>query len=208
MRNYQQWVKFLTNKYPEMIKSDKVIDVGDGWMNLVKLCCERLYNTKITYNETHDDKIEFPIIVQVKQKFGGLRFYFDCNDKIKDELEHAISFAESLSFKICEDCGRSGKTRQEKPWVQTLCDNCVINNNKEIKVKSFKPIEEQLRLKRMNNSGIWKIVSDGIGNKSHAQDELDHIIAAIKVFKIFKPLMNAWGDINKDFNEENTKNAT
>ena len=58
--------------------------------------------------------------VQVKEKYGGLRFYtMGGNEKI-DAL---ISFAESMSECTCEECGRPG-TQDEGGWIKTLCETC------------------------------------------------------------------------------------
>jgi len=59
-------------------------------------------------------------IVQVKEKYGGLRFYtYGGNDYVRG----MIDFAESMSYKICECCGNPGKLSQ-KGWWRTLCDPC------------------------------------------------------------------------------------
>ena len=60
-------------------------------------------------------------IHQIKEKFGGLRFYVG---PASDSLLNAIEDAESLSFTICEDCGEPGKTRGGG-WIRTLCDGCA-----------------------------------------------------------------------------------
>lgn len=47
-----------------------------------------------------------PVAVQVKEKFGGLRFY----TRSASAFAHgAISFAESISFSTCDVCGGVGK---------------------------------------------------------------------------------------------------
>lgn len=57
-------------------------------------------------------------ILQVKEKFGGLRFYIGAaNDKIFDR----ISQAEVDSYKICEECGQPGVLRGGG-WLRTLCE--------------------------------------------------------------------------------------
>ena len=55
---------------------------------------------------------------QVKEKFGGLRFYVDGGD---DWVYGAISMAESMSYRTCEVCGAPGVTRGEG-WIRTTCD--------------------------------------------------------------------------------------
>ncbi len=62
---------------------------------------------------------EIPVAVQVKEKFGTLRFYVHGGS----EKAHAyIEFAEALSGSTCEECGAPGKTRGGG-WIRTLCDH-------------------------------------------------------------------------------------
>ena len=55
-------------------------------------------------------------IYQVKEKFGGLRFYINATP----EQFKVIMAAEAKSFKVCEECGAKGKIREHK----TLCEKC------------------------------------------------------------------------------------
>jgi hypothetical protein len=60
-----------------------------------------------------------PVVREVKEKFGSLRFYADgCNDAVGSY----VMFAECLSARICEVCGAPGERRDEEGWLQTLCD--------------------------------------------------------------------------------------
>jgi len=63
--------------------------------------------------------------VQVKEKFGGLRFYISGGD---DEVYGMISLAEHLSYKICEWCGTLKEVKvYSEGWTRTLCPNCNKN---------------------------------------------------------------------------------
>jgi hypothetical protein len=60
-----------------------------------------------------------PVVHEVKEKFGSLRFYADgCNDAVGSY----VMFAEYLSARICEVCGAPGERRDDEGWLQTLCD--------------------------------------------------------------------------------------
>lgn len=60
--------------------------------------------------------------VQVKEKFGGLRFYIDGGS---DEIFTMIHMAEHLSYGICEQCGATKNvTQNETGWISTLCPTC------------------------------------------------------------------------------------
>lgn len=104
------------------------IDCGDGWYDLIdKLCKEieeliRGTNTQV-------------VAQQVKEKFGGLRFYFVTlnsaeNEDICRKIEDAVNAAEEKSYKICEYCGELGKIWPGHFWMQTLCEKCEDDRNK------------------------------------------------------------------------------
>lgn len=60
------------------------------------------------------------IATQVKEKFGGLRFYISGGS---EEAYTAIDEAAAESYRTCEHCGEPGKCN-ERGWLATLCDNC------------------------------------------------------------------------------------
>ncbi len=64
-------------------------------------------------------------VVQIKEKFGGLRFYVG---EATDEMREAIRAAESASFKTCERCGAAG-TPQSTAWIKTCCDACAAKDD-------------------------------------------------------------------------------
>jgi hypothetical protein len=55
---------------------------------------------------------------QVKEKFGGLRFY---TNGYNEAVGAMISMAESMSYRTCEECGSPGRTNRYG-WYTTLCD--------------------------------------------------------------------------------------
>jgi hypothetical protein len=62
-------------------------------------------------------------IHQIKEKFGGLRFYYSGGD---ERIHGMVGFAETLSYKICEHCGSTKNVSQtKKGWITTLCEDCM-----------------------------------------------------------------------------------
>jgi hypothetical protein len=57
-------------------------------------------------------------ILQVKEKFGGLRIYVNNAD---EAIRQRIEAAEQESFHTCEVCGQPGRLREDD-WIKTLCD--------------------------------------------------------------------------------------
>jgi hypothetical protein len=56
-------------------------------------------------------------VLEVKEKFGSLRFYYVGGDDIVDKL---VELTESLSAVTCESCGSPGK-KISGNWAQVLC---------------------------------------------------------------------------------------
>lgn len=66
--------------------------------------------------------ISCPNITQIKEKFGGLRFYIDGGD---DTIYGMISLAESMSYRTCEYCGTTNdKVGHTQGWIITICEDC------------------------------------------------------------------------------------
>ena len=81
--------------------------VGSGWASLVNEVFDYIEKNKLTIK-----------VVQVKEKWGGLRIY---TDFIHDPLDNVIREAEKKSFTMCETCGDLGQLRSGG-WYRTLCD--------------------------------------------------------------------------------------
>ena len=97
---------YFTDRPP--ITSSWCFECGKGWYPLIKELIEDLIAMG------WDKKI-----CQVKEKFGGLRFYINSGS---DEIHDRISKAENDSYEICEITGKPGKLRQDLGWWKTLCD--------------------------------------------------------------------------------------
>jgi hypothetical protein len=67
-----------------------------------------------------------PRASQVKEKYGGLRFYMT---SATDEMYDLISEAEHKSEEICEVCGNEGRPSGEG-WITTLCNSCRAETSK------------------------------------------------------------------------------
>lgn len=83
-------------------------DCGDGWFDLIWRLCEDI------------EKLGPPKgfeVVQVKEKFGELRFYANGST---DAIEDRIDQATGESVKTCETCGAPGEL-QTGGWYFTAC---------------------------------------------------------------------------------------
>ncbi len=68
--------------------------------------------------ELDQETLRIPVATQVKEKFGGLRFYVS---GASEKHYNYIDFAESMSIHTCEECGAFGKLYFDG-WHRTLCD--------------------------------------------------------------------------------------
>lgn len=64
-------------------------------------------------------------LVQVKEKFGTLRIYFDTETDSYKDMEGLVDKAETDSGKVCEWCGKEAdQMREHGGWWKTLCVEC------------------------------------------------------------------------------------
>jgi len=96
------------------------IECGDGWYKLIDCLCETI--DMICQREK--DKI--PQVHQIKEKYGGLRFYLGgIHKKYADRISGAVSMAEKMSYNICEKCGTTEDVIVDKTgWIRTKCKEC------------------------------------------------------------------------------------
>ena len=75
---------------------------GDGWFSLLWRLCEDIEPLVAEYENETGRPFQ---LVQVKEKFGALRFYVEnANDVIRQRIE----LAELESLNTCEVCGKPG----------------------------------------------------------------------------------------------------
>lgn len=88
------------------------IECREGWYNIIQVLCEALEDQSKRFGAPT------PVVQQVKEKYGTLRFYADNCSETQDAL---IYMAEELSGRTCEVCGRPGQ-RRAQGWTETTCD--------------------------------------------------------------------------------------
>jgi hypothetical protein len=88
---------------------------GDGWFNIVWKLCEDLEPLAGEAEKATGRSFE---VLQVKQKFGGLRFYVNHGT---DATRKRIEAAQLEALRSCEVCGQPGKAR-EGDWIRAVCD--------------------------------------------------------------------------------------
>jgi len=137
------------------------IETGNGWFFLLDALCRQIQNhinqhndwikeygkkyydkckkekKKCNIKKTDLQPIPQVVAVQIKEKFGMIRFYYNGGDNI---ISGMVRLAEELSDRICEDCGVMNETvvNTGKGWVRTLCLNCRPETEKVVHNKALK----------------------------------------------------------------------
>jgi hypothetical protein len=111
----------LRERYPALFHELTYVECGDGWFDLLDALSQQIEHRASGLCR----------VVQVKEKFGGLRFYFTTEFRDDDEtasdtrttIAGMVAMAEAMSYRLCELCGAPG-IRRPGPWIRTLCTPC------------------------------------------------------------------------------------
>lgn len=105
------------------------ISCGIGWKDIVFKLVEELDRIWTGYKKKNGREVWK--LLQVKEKFGGLRFYPELPDdengdlKSRKEQSYAsMDFAETEAWKTCEQCGKPGHAVSVQYMIATVCDAC------------------------------------------------------------------------------------
>ena len=105
----------MKEKHPKLLRNQSSWDCGKGWHPLL----EDLFETLDGIIEYLPMEIKGEMyIVQIKEKFGALVVYMN---QETPAITGAISLAENISYRLCEECGKPG-TQRMTGWVKTLCN--------------------------------------------------------------------------------------
>jgi hypothetical protein len=121
--NYQEKIQKLYADFPLCFPVPPYcgFSAGLGWFDIIReLCTEIEKILSALPNKDHNFQV-----AQIKEKFGGLRFYVDftLDDDLYDKIHALINIAEDKCGKTCEACGAPGILRKDG-WMRTLCDDC------------------------------------------------------------------------------------
>lgn len=120
----------LRNKCPMLYKDKIVFQCGAGWYDIIQRLSVQIenlltkYSKVIAFPET-DEAFDMEIFaIQIKEKYGTLRFYMSCET---DEITNLIKETEALSKETCETCGAKAKLRKHA-FMEVKCDECFKDN--------------------------------------------------------------------------------
>lgn len=94
--------RILTASYPSLLGhiEPAAISCDDGWFQLIDTLCRQ-----IQWHGEHEPQCPPVVVRQIKEKLGGLRFYYAGGD---DWIGGLVRMAEAISLHTCEMCGNAG----------------------------------------------------------------------------------------------------
>lgn len=143
-----------------------MVRIPDGWGRWIS-CSRGWYPIIIELDEAMaaiDPDYE---LHQVKEKLGGLRYYFGMSEGTsksdRQRMDELVDAAEEKCEATCELCGDPG-IRHTTPhgWLKTLCAGCAVASE-----KGYEPLGELVNDLAPDRRGLWRVTCYGDGPDSH-----------------------------------------
>jgi hypothetical protein len=116
---YDAFAKQMEERFPKMFGGKYGgFACGEGWWPILETLCSNIQH-HIDWKNKESEVVTQVTVAQIKEKFGGLRFYYDGGD---EQIRGMVQMAEAWADASCETCGAPGK-RREGGWIKTLCDH-------------------------------------------------------------------------------------
>ena len=96
-------------------------ECGPGWYQILYDLSVAIESIAQNMKQNGVTEGQLPLIVQVKEKFGGLRFYLSNHTA---EIDDLITAAEEKAAITCEMCGKPGQLINDSGWYRTVCSAC------------------------------------------------------------------------------------
>ncbi len=124
----EKYPKIFADRHKPMTETAMCwgFDHGDGWYQILDSLCSQIQH-HIDWQNRNEVKVAQVVATQVKEKFGGLRFYYNGGDDVIDGM---VRMAESWAANTCETCGKPG-TLRGKGWLYTACDEHTRPDDKD-----------------------------------------------------------------------------
>lgn len=114
------WETKIIEKYPKTFRVLGYFECNEGWKELIDEVSAKIEAVNNKYPES-----SYINAVQVKQKFGGLRYYVSIEEIDSHDVDYIygiIEQAEKRSISICEFCGAPAKVSKWGYNIETACD--------------------------------------------------------------------------------------
>ena len=138
LNEYEVFANKMETAYPKMF-ADRYggFAVGAGWWPILEALCANI-QSHIDWRNRESETVPQVVVEQIKEKFGGLRFYYRGGD---EQIHGMVRMAEAWADRSCEECGAPGE-RRNGGWIRTLCDQHEAEH------------QERLRTREMKSSGF------------------------------------------------------
>lgn len=127
MRKVDDRQEAIIKKYPKLFAEVDMspqqtcmcwgLEFDEGWYDIFEKMCEEIEATG-----------EPCVFQQTKEKYGGLRVYASCSDKVQEIIDKY----ERKSYKTCEICGMKAVLCHRGSWFKTLCKSCMKDAEYEV----------------------------------------------------------------------------
>lgn len=115
---YDEFAKKMEERFPKMFAEPYGgFACGEGWWPILTNLCANIQH-HLNWKNKNSEVVPQVTVAQIKEKFGGLRFYYEGGDA---EIRGMVTMAEAWAGNTCETCGKPGHQR-EGGWIKTLCD--------------------------------------------------------------------------------------
>jgi hypothetical protein len=133
--NHPDTLDKLIEQYPIVFKHlDKTgyHNLPAGWYKIMNRLCSELSVILEEALEANPENPDEPLfsVLQVKEKFGGLRFYYMMNtkdDELYRRIQTAVDNAEDTSYSTCQITGNIGVLCKDGSHFMTLCEESRIS---------------------------------------------------------------------------------
>ena len=138
--DYDLFAKKMEERFPKMFSEPYGgFAVGPGWWPLLESLCANIQSHTDWKNEQKEkynrgEGCKQVVVEQIKEKFGGLRFYYQGGD---DKIDGMVRMAEAWADRSCEECGAPGE-RRGGGWIKTLCDNHEAERQERLRAREMK----------------------------------------------------------------------
>ena len=146
IKDYSDPLDKLIQEFPAVfqnVDNSSEYSLPSGWYNILYNLCEELTPILVEERSKIAEDPEQPLfsVLQIKEKFGGLRFYYMMNTENRElynKIQRLIDIAEDKSYDTCQITGKPG-TLCKKGWhFMTLSEEVrdaqgfeVVNGSKK-----------------------------------------------------------------------------
>jgi hypothetical protein len=117
-QDYEVFATKMEEQYPKMFAEQYGgFAVSAGWWPILEALCANIQQ-HLDWKNRDGEVVPQVVVEQIKEKFGGLRFYYQGGD---EQIHGMVRMAEAWAANCCEDCCAPGK-RRSGGWIRTLCD--------------------------------------------------------------------------------------